>query len=129
MPRRSFFPNPDNKPSGFSPAVRAGNLVFVSGQVSVDAEGNLVGEGDAYAQAVQCLSNVEAALRAAGATRADVTKITAFLINSEDYAGYAKARLEFFEGDPGPASSTVFIKGLVSPSYLIEIEAFAVVGV
>ena len=129
MPRRSYFPNPENKPSGFSPATRAGNLIFVSGQVSVDAGGNLVGEGDAYAQAVQCLSNVEAALRAAGGTQADITKITAFLINSEDYAGYAKARLEFFEGDPGPASSTVFIKGLVSPSYLVEIEAFAVVGV
>ena len=128
MPRHSYFPNPDNKPSGFSPAVKAGNMVFVSGQVSVDSDGNLVGENDAYAQAVQCLSNVEAGLRAAGATKADVTKITAFLINSEDYAGYAQARLEFFEGDPGPASSTVFIKGLVSPSYLIEIEAIAVVS-
>ena len=127
MPRRSLFPNPHNKPSGFSPVVRTGNLIFVSGQVSVDSEGNLVGADDAYAQSVQCLSNVDAALRAAGATRADVTKITAFLINSEDYAGYAQARLEFFDGDPGPASSTVFIKGLVSPSYLIEIEAIAVV--
>ena len=127
MPRRSLFPNPDNKPSGFSPATRAGNMVFVSGQVSVDAEGNLVGKDDAYAQSVQVLNNVDAALRVAGATRADITKITAFLINSEDYAGYAKARLEFFEGDPGPASSTVFVKGLVSPDYLIEIEAIAVV--
>ena len=127
MPRRSLFPNPDNKPSGFSPATRAGNMVFVSGHVSVDADGNLVGKDDAYAQSVQVLNNVDAALRAAGATRADITKITAFLINSEDYAGYAKARLEFFEGDPGPASSTVFVKGLVSPDYLIEIEAIAVV--
>lgn len=127
MPRRSLFPNPDNKPSGFSPATRAGNMVFVSGHVSVDAEGNLVGKDDAYAQSVQVLNNVDAALRVAGATRADITKITAFLINSEDYAGYAKARLEFFEGDPGPSSSTVFVKGLVSPDYLIEIEAIAVV--
>ena len=127
MPRRSLFPNPDNKPSGFSPATRAGNMVFVSGHVSVDAEGNLVGKDDAYAQSVQVLNNVDAALRVAGATRADITKITAFLINSEDYAGYARARLEFFEGDPGPASSTVFVKGLVSPDYLIEIEAIAVV--
>ena len=127
MPRRSLFPNPDNKPSGFSPATRAGNMVFVSGHVSVDAAGNLVGKDDAYAQSVQVFNNVDAALKSAGATRADVTKITAFLINSEDYAGYAKARLEFFEGDPGPASSTVFVKGLVSPDYLIEIEAIAVV--
>ena len=93
----------------------------------MDAEGNLVGKDDAYAQSVQVLNNLDAALRVAGATRADITKITAFLINSEDYPGYAKARLEFFEGDPGPASSTVFVKGLVSPDYLIEIEAIAVV--
>ena len=126
MPRRVFFPNPDNKPSGFSPATRAGNMVFVSGQVSVDAEGNLVGEADALAQSAQCLENVEQALRAAGATRADVTKITAFLVNAEDYPEYAKARLEFF-GNPGPASSTVFISGLVNPKCLVEIEAIAVV--
>ena len=125
MPRRVFFPNPENKPSGFSPVTRAGNMVFVSGQVSVDAEGNLVGEGDAYTQSVQCLSNVEQALKAAGATRADVTKITAFLVNSEDYPAYAEARLDFF-GNPGPASSTVFISGLVSPGYVVEIEAIAV---
>ena len=125
MPRRVFFPNPENKPSGFSPVTRAGNMVFVSGQVSVDAEGNLVGEGDAHAQSVQCLSNVEDALKAAGATRADVTKITTFLVNSEDYPAYAEARLDFF-GNPGPASSTVFISGLVSPGYLVEIEAIAV---
>ena len=127
MPRRSLFPNPDNKPSGFAPATRAGNMVFVSGHVSVDADGALVGKGDAYAQSVQVFSNIDAALQAAGATRADITKITAFLINSEDYAGYARARLEYFQGDPGPASSTVFVKGLVSPDYLIEIEAIAVV--
>ena len=127
MPRRSLFPNPDNKPSGFSPATRAGNMVFVSGHVSVDADGELVGKDDAYAQSVQVFANIDAALRVAGATRADITKITAFLIESEDYAGYARARLEFFEGDPGPASSTVFVKGLVSPDYLIEIEAIAVV--
>ena len=126
MPRRVFFPNPDNKPSGFSPATRAGNMVFVSGQVSVDAEGNLVGEGDALAQSKQCFDNVDAALKAASATRADVTKITAFLVNADDYPAYAEARLEFF-GNPGPASSTVFISGLVSPKYLVEIEAIAAI--
>ena len=126
MPRRAFYPNPDNKPSGFAPVTRSGNLVFVSGQVSVDAAGNLVGQGDALAQSVQCLENIEQALDAAGATRADVTKITAFLVDADDYPAYAQARLDFF-GNPGPASSTVFISGLVSPDYLVEIEATAVV--
>ena len=125
MPRRSLFPNPDNKPEGFSPATRAGNLVFVSGQVSVDASGNLVGEGDCETQAEQTLDNVEAALKAAGVTMSDVTKITAFLINGNDYPAYASVRSKRFL-KPGPASSTVFVKGLVNPKFLIEIEAIAV---
>ena len=125
MPRRSFFPNPDNKPAGFSPATRAGDLVFVSGQVGVDAKGTLVGEGDCVAQARQCFANVNAALNAAGATMSDVTKITAFLINRDDYPAHADARSEAFL-DSGPASSTVFISGLVGPKFLIEIEATAV---
>ena len=126
MPRQSFFPNPQNKPRGFSPATKAGNMVFVSGQVAADASGNLVGKGDARAQAEKCLKNVEAALGAAGASLDDLTKITAFIVNAEDYAPYAEARLALFP-ENGPASSTVFIKGLVSPDYLIEIEAIAVV--
>ena len=125
MPRRSLFPNPDNKPEGFSPVTRVGNLVFVSGQVSVDASGNLVGEGDCEAQAEQTLNNVEAALKAAGVTMSDVAKITAFLINDDDYPAYASVRSKRFL-KPGPASSTVFVKGLVNPKFLIEIEAIAV---
>ena len=125
MPRQTFFPNPDNKPQGFSPATRAGNLVFVSGQVSTDADGGLVGRGDCGAQAEQCLDNVEAALKAAGAALGDVTKITAFLVDVDDYQAYAQARLRRFPED-GPASSTVVVKALVLPDYLVEIEAVAV---
>ena len=128
MPRRAFFPNPNNRPSGFSPATRAGGTVFVSGQVSAGPNGEVVGKGDAAAQSVRCFENVDAALQAAGATRADVTKITAFLVNADDYPAYAKARLDFF-GEPGPASSTVFVSGLVNPDFLVEVEATAVVGV
>ena len=126
MPRETFFPNP-NKPQGFSPATRAGSMVFVSGQVSVDAGGNLIGEGDARAQSDQCFKNVEAALSAAGAGWDDVTKITAFMIDVNDYPGYAAARLEIFP-ENGPASSTVIIKELVNPKYLVEIEAIAVIA-
>ena len=126
MPRLTFFPNPNNKPQGFSPATKAGSLVFVSGQVSADADGNLVGRGDCRAQSEQCFKNIEAALAAAGATMADVTKITAFLINADDYPAYASVRLGVFPED-GPASSSVFIKGLVRPEFLVEIEAVAVV--
>ena len=127
MPRNSFFPNPDNKPSGFSPATRVGNMVFSSGQVSADTNGNVVGEGDAGAQSEQVFNNIEAALIAAGAAMSDVTKITAFLVNSEDYPAYAAARAKAFNA-PRPASSTVFISGLVSPAYLVEVEAIAVIS-
>lgn len=125
MARQTFFPNPDNKSSGFSPATRVGNQVFISGQVSVDAQGNVVGEGDAGVQAEQCFKNIEAALTAAGATWDDVTKITCFMLHREDYPAYAAVRLRYFP-ENGPASSTVFIPGLVRPEYLIEIEATAV---
>ena len=126
MAREVFFPNPDNKPSGFSPAARVGGMVFVSGQVSVDGEGEPVGVGDVGAQSARCFGNVEAALVAAGAGWDDVVKITCFLVEGADYAAYAAARLAIFP-EGGPASSTVFVAGLVRPEYLVEIEAIAVV--
>lgn len=126
MTRQVFVPYPNNKPSGFSPATRVGNLVFVSGQVAADENGELVGRGDARAQADQCFRNVEAALKAAGATLDDVAKITCFLVSLDDYAAYAAARLAVFP-ENGPASSTVMNTHLVSPDYLVEVEAIAVV--
>ena len=127
MARETFFPNPENKPVGYSPATRVRNAVFVSGHVSVDAAGDLVGEGDAGAQSEQVFRNVEGALQAAGATMADVTKITCFLVDVADYDAYAAVRLRLFP-ENGPASSTVVVKELVKPEYLVEIEAIAVVG-
>jgi enamine deaminase RidA (YjgF/YER057c/UK114 family) len=126
MSRQVFFPYPNNKPSGFSTATRVGNMVFVSGQVAADENGNLVGKGDARAQADQCFRNVAAALEAAGATLDDLTKITCFLVKLEDYPAYAAARLAVFP-ENGPASSTVMNTHLVSPDYLVEVEAIAVV--
>ncbi len=126
MARQTFFPNPNNKPQGFSPATRVGNIVFVSGQVAMNENGNLVGEGNAGAQSEQCFKNVEAALSAAGATFDDVTKITCFLVNGGDYAAYADVRNKLFP-ENGPASSTVIISALVKPDLLVEIEATAVV--
>ena len=126
MTRQVFFPDPNRKPSGFSPATRVKNTVFVSGQVPVDSSGNLVGESDCRIQAEQCFENIEAALRTAGASMDDVTKITAFIVRPADYPDYAKARLSKFP-ENGPASSSVFISGLVDPKFLIEIEAIAIV--
>ncbi len=125
MAREVFFPNPDNKPVGFSPVARVGNQVFVAGQVATDSTGELVGIGDAGAQSAQCFRNIEAALQAAGAGWDDVTKITCFMVNADDYAAYAEVRNGIFP-ENGPASSTVFVKGLVRPEMLVEVEAYAV---
>ena len=127
MAREVFFPYPNNKPNGFSPAARVGSSVFVSGQVSTDADGELVGAGDAGAQSEQCFKNVEAALTAAGAGWDDVAKITCFLVNAADYPAYAAARQRLFP-QHGPASSTVIVSALVRPEFLVEIEAYAVVS-
>ena len=127
MAKQVFFSYPDNKPQGYSPATRAGNSIYVSGQVSTDSTGKLVGEGDIQAQAEQCFKNVEAALQAAGASMDDLLKITAFLVDVDDYATYAAVRNRLFPRN-GPASSTVVIKELVQPQFLIEIEAVAAVG-
>ncbi len=127
MARKTFFPNPGSKPSGFSPATRAGNTVYVSGQVAADGQGNVVGKGDARAQTEQCFKNLEAALTAAGAGMDDLTKITCFLVSGDDYSAYASVRGTLFP-ENGPASSTVMISALVSSDYLVEIEAIAVVG-
>ena len=127
MTRETFFPDPDSKPLGYSPATRVGDAVFVSGHVSVDAAGNIVGEGDAAAQSEQAFRNVEATLEAAGAKMADVTKITCYLVDVADYDAYAAVRLRLFP-ENGPASSTVVVKELVKPEFLVEIEAIAVVG-
>ncbi len=127
MAREVFFPNPDSKPSGYSPATRVGNTIFVSGQVALDGDGELVGAGDCGAQAVQCLSNVGVALEAAGGAWDDAVKVTTFLVDVADYDAYAAARLATFP-ENGPASSTVIIAALVKPEFLIEIEAVAVLG-
>lgn len=127
MAREVFFPYPNNKPNGFSPAARVGGSVFVSGQVSTDSNGELVGAGDAGTQSEQCFKNVEAALIAAGAGWDDVAKITCFLVNAADYPAYAAARQRLFP-QHGPASSTVIVSALVRPEYLVEIEAYAVIS-
>ena len=126
MPKQSFVPNPKTKPQGYSAVVKSGNAVYVSGQVAFDGNGDLVGEGDFAAQAAQTFDNVEAGLRAAGASMDDLTKITAFLVDVGDYPAYAAERLKRFP-DNGPASSTVIVKALVRPELLIEIEGIAVV--
>ena len=112
--------------SHYTDAVRAGNLLFVSGFVPVDGEGRLVGADDVVAQARQVLANVGAVLAAAGATFADVVKVTVYLTDIADRARINPVRQEFF-GDARPASTLVEVSALAVPGAKLEIEAVALI--
>jgi 2-iminobutanoate/2-iminopropanoate deaminase len=113
--------------AGMSQAVRHGDVVHVSGQVALDARAELVGEGDAAAQAEQVLANVEAALAAAGAGPADLVKLTCFLTDPAHYPAYAAAKQSRY-GTVAPASTCVVVSALLDPRFLLEVEAVAVVS-
>ena len=112
--------------SHYTDAVRAGNLLFVSGCVPVDADGRLVGEDDIVAQARQTFANVGAVLAAGSSSFADVVKITVFLTDIADRPKINPIRQEFF-GAARPASTLVEVSRLAIPGARIEVEAVALV--
>ncbi|MCH7714237.1 MAG: RidA family protein [Chloroflexi bacterium] len=108
--------------------VPAGKMVFVSGQVSRNSQGEIVGKGDITAQTRQVLENMKSVLAQGGATMDDVVKVTVFVTNvAEHYSQIHQVRAEYFPKDY-PASTMVEVKALVQPELLIEIEAVAVVS-
>jgi reactive intermediate/imine deaminase len=110
--------------SHYTDAVRADNLLFVSGIVPVDGEGALVGAGDVVEQTRQVFRNMAAVLGAAGAGPADVVKVTVFLTDIDDRPKINPVRVEFF-GSARPASTLVEVSALAVPGALIEVEAVA----
>ena len=111
---------------GYSRAVRTGRFIAVSGCAALDSDGKLVGEGDAYAQAQQCIKVIRNGLEAAGAGLGDVVRTRMFVTDIEQWAEVARAHKEAF-GDTPPATSMVEVTRLIDPAMLVEIEADAII--
>ena len=112
----------------FSPAVRAGNLLFISGHTAVDENLNIVGKGDIVAQTRYIFQKFERILALAGASFDNIVETTEYFLTLEDYRRTADIRREFFKGPPYPAATGVLVAGLIRKDALIEIKATAVLG-
>ena len=128
--KRFIYPEGLVRPPTYTPVVatRGGRTIYVSGQVPVNGKGELVGKGDLAAQAEQAFRNVDTALKGAGATFADVVKITTFVVGfrPEHRAVMHQVRSKYVSKENPPASTLLGVQALAVADYLIEVEAVAV---
>nr|WP_276309738.1 RidA family protein [Meiothermus hypogaeus] len=113
------------KPATYNHAVRAGNTIYVAGQVARDINGNLVAPNDAAGQARQVYHNLRQVLETAGAKPEHVVKVTTYLVDPADSKAVSEVRLEFF-GDHRPPHTGLIVAGLGSPEVKVEVEVIAV---
>jgi reactive intermediate/imine deaminase len=126
--RRFLSPETLQPPFGYSQVVeaRAGRIVYISGQVPLDAEGRLVGEGDSGTQVRQVFDNLAAALEAADASWSDVVKLSYFVVDIGQVAALRAIRDEYVDTQHPPASTLVEVSRLFRDDVLVEIEAVAI---
>ena len=120
---------PEAKPvANYKMATRqeGGQLLYISGQVARDTDGNVVGTGDMRTQARQVFQNLRQVLQAAGGDFKDLMKITTYITNIADFPALAEVRGEIFQGEL-PASTLIVVKSLFNPDFLIEVEGMAAV--
>lgn len=131
MEKKFINPETIHVPRGYTHVVtvEGGRLVFVSGQVAVDKDGQIVGRGDLGIQTRKAFENLTAALKGAGATLADVVKLNTYVVNykQDDYRAISQMRREFFPKENPSASTLVGVAALAVDGLLIEIEAVAAV--
>lgn len=131
MQKQFLSPPTLNPTNGFSHAVvaPAGKTIYVSGQVSVNEKAEVVGKGDLRAQTEHTFENLKKALAAAGATFADVVKVTYFVVDlkPESVVHVRETRKKYLSAEHPPASTLVGVAALVVPDWLIEIEVVAVI--
>jgi enamine deaminase RidA (YjgF/YER057c/UK114 family) len=132
LSKEIFSPATLPPPTGYShiAKVSKGTLVYVAGQVSSDASGKLVGEGNFEAQVEQVFKNVKLALEAAGADMSDIVKMNTYLVAevSQDELPKMRAiRDRYMNKEKPPASTLVVVSRLARPGWLIEIEVVAVI--
>jgi enamine deaminase RidA (YjgF/YER057c/UK114 family) len=110
----------------FSPAVRVGNLVFLSGTTATDDQGSIVGPGDIVVQTRQIFHKFSVILESVGGSLANIVETTDYVLSLDDYKKIAQLRRELFKGPPWPSATGVVVSGLVRKDALIEIKGIAV---
>ena len=112
---------------GISHAIKVGDTIYVAGQVALDEERNVTGQGDCTAQATKVFENIKMVLEAAGASLKDIVKLTTFVKGFENMEKVRQVRRQYFADGYFPANTMVVIESLILPELLVEIEAVAVV--